>query len=74
MTRNQWGLRFVEKPPESIKQRSLLKRFVRPRGRGGGTLSIGACAARRGQDFGAPNLERAIQFYDGVPVSDPVAH
>ena len=71
------GSSFCRKPPESIKQRSLLKRFVRPQGRGGGnsyTLSIGACAARRGQDFGAPDLERAIQFYDGAPVSDPVAH
>ena len=47
----------------------MLKRFVRPRGRGGGnsyTLPIGVCAARRGHDFGAPDLERAIQFYDGA--------
>ena len=47
-------------------------------GEGGGgdsyTLPIGVCAARRGHDFGAPDLERAIQFYDGASVSDPVAH
>lgn len=41
-------------------------------GEGGGgnsyTLPIGVCAARRGHDFGAPDLERAIQFYDGASV------
>ena len=31
-------------------------------------LPIGVCAARRGHDFRAPDLERAIQFYDGALV------
>ena len=36
-----------------------------PRGEGGGhshTISIRVCAAQRGRDFEAPDLERGIQF------------
>ena len=36
-----------------------------PGGRGGGhshTISIRVCAAQRGRDFQAPDLERGIQF------------
>ena len=40
---------------------------------GGGyshTLPIRVCAAQRGRDFEAPDLERGIHFRGGLPVLD----
>ena len=52
--------------------RSLLT--INPRGVGGGeyshTLPIRVCAAQRGRDFEAPDLERGIHFRGGLPVLD----
>ena len=61
------GTRFVGSStgefPEKVEN---LKRWARfPRGGGGGyshTLPIWVCAAQRGRDFEAPDLERGIHF------------
>ena len=34
------------------------------------TLPIRVCAAQRGRDFEAPDLERGIHFRGGLPVLD----
>ena len=34
------------------------------------TLPIRVCAAQRGRDFKAPDLERGIHFRGGLPVLD----
>ena len=48
---------------------------INPGGGGGGggyshTLPIRVCAAQRGRDFEAPDLERGIHFRGGLPVLD----
>ena len=49
--------------------RSLLT--INPRGGGySHTLPIRVCAAQRGRDFEAPDLERGIHFRGGLPVLD----
>ena len=48
--------------------RSLLT--INPGGGYSHTLPIRVCAAQRGRDFEAPDLERGIHFRGGLPVLD----
>ena len=77
LTRNQWGLHFVEKAPWIYKTKILAKTLCQTLGKGRGELLYivyrGMCCPT-GSRFRLLDLERAIQFYDGAPVSDPVAH